>query len=66
MIGIKHICHQRYKINKYGLNKKIYSFKPLDEDNFINSKKLDEFEDVKNIVERINLVVKTINAGINS
>lgn len=53
-------------MNKYGLNKEIYKFKPLDEDNFKNSKKLDEFEDVKNIMERINLVVKTINAGINS
>ena len=47
--------------DKKGLNERLYILKPLDEENFKSSKKLNEFEDVKNILERFKLVIETIN-----
>ncbi|MBQ3409206.1 MAG: hypothetical protein IJH12_08405 [Clostridia bacterium] len=51
---------------KMGLDEEIYMLKPLDDDNFINSKDLNEFEDVKNIWERLKLVLKTMQWSTNS
>ena len=50
--------------NNLGLDKSIYNLKPLDDSNFINAKELNEFEDVKNIIERLKLVIKTMRDGI--
>ncbi|MBR2704056.1 MAG: hypothetical protein IKE91_01135 [Clostridia bacterium] len=47
-----------------GLDSRIYNLKPLNDNNFSNAKKLDEFEDVKNILERLKLVIKTMRDGI--
>lgn len=44
-----------------GLNKQIYKLKPIKESNFKTCKVLDEFEDVTNIFERLQLVAKTMN-----
>ena len=52
--------------DKLGLKEQIYKMKPISEVNFYNYKMLDEFEDVKNIAERLQLVLKTINNEINS
>ena len=49
---------------KLGLDKEIYKFKPIDDENFVDCQILNEFEDVKNIFERLNLVIKTINDNI--
>ena len=46
---------------KLGLSSSIYKLKPPKEENFSNGKKLEEFKDVRNIVERLSLVLKTIN-----
>lgn len=50
--------------NNLGIDKSIYKLKPLDNNNFINAKELNEFEDVRNIAERLKLVIKTIRDGI--
>lgn len=52
--------------NNLGLDASIYNLKPLDDNNFTNAKKLDEFEDVRNIAERLKLVLKTMRDGIVS
>lgn len=47
-----------------GLDEAIYKLKPLNDSNFINAKELNEFEDVRNIAERLKLVIKTMRDGI--
>lgn len=51
---------------KLGIDSKMYTYKPIDEENFKNSVTLDEFEDVKNILERLKLVFKTMRSSIAS
>ena len=45
---------------KIGLNEKIYSLKPVNNNNFDNSKKVDEFIEINNVVERLAIVIKTM------
>ena len=44
-----------------GLSSSIYKLKPPKEENFSNGKVLEEFQDVKNMIERLSLVLKTVN-----
>lgn len=48
-----------------GLDSCIYKLKPLNEENFENSININEFEDVKNIFERLKLVVDTMHTSID-
>ncbi|MBO5349487.1 MAG: hypothetical protein J6A89_06705 [Clostridia bacterium] len=51
--------------NKYiGLNPEIYKYKPVNESNFINSKKLTEFEEPKNVIEKTQVLIKAISSKI--
>ena len=50
--------------NHLGIDEKIYKFKPLNDNNFKNAKELNEFEDVRNIAERLKLIIKTMRDGI--
>lgn len=52
--------------NKYmGLNPEIYKYKPVNETNFINSKKLTDFDEPKNMIEKTKLLLtNTIQANI--
>jgi len=52
--------------SKLGIVPQIYKYKPIDEQNFENSITLDEFEDVRNILERLKLVLKTMSGSIAS
>lgn len=50
--------------NHLGIDERIYKLKPLNDNNFKNAKVLNEFEDVRNIAERLKLVIKTMRDGI--
>lgn len=44
--------------SKYaGLNPEIYKYKPVNESNFINSKKLNDFDEPKNMIEKTKLLL---------
>ena len=49
-----------------GLDDAVYQLKPLNDKSFKDAKTLNEFEDVRNIVERLKLVLKTMRDGIVS
>ena len=55
--------HELYFEN-IGLNKQIYMYKPVHESNFINSTKLNYFDEPTGTVEKIKSIINTANAKI--
>lgn len=52
------------KNENIGLNKQIYMYKPVHESNFINSTKLNYFDEPTGTVEKIKSIINTANAKI--
>lgn len=59
-------CEIASGTEKIGLNKNIYNFKPVNEENFKNSVELSEFNDATNTIERIEIIINTIKSRINT
>lgn len=54
------------KNNGIGIDESLYRYKPVNEKNFENSIDINAFEDVKNIFERLRLVIDTMNMRIET
>ena len=52
------------KNENIGLNKQIYMYKPVHESNFINSTKLNYFDEPTGTVEKIKSIINTANVKI--
>ena len=50
--------------NHIGLNPKIYQYKPVNESNFINSKKITDLEEPQNMLEKTKVLISSIQFNI--
>ena len=57
-------CNIKSNNENLGLHKEIYTYKPINETNFENGTKLNEFTEPQNVIEKIKILIDTIKSKI--